>query len=207
MTRPFASSPAQPAPAGTSAREKILASAYHLFSRHGTRAVGIDAIISHSGVAKMTLYRHFASKDDLVLAFLERRERLWTRAWLQAEAERRGNDPESRLLAIFDVLDEWFQTPDFEGCSFINTLLEYGGAPGVTHAASVKYLANIREFVGSLATGAGVSDPDRFARQWHILMKGSIVAAQEGDRQAARHARDLGALLLDAARGQRTHVS
>ena len=73
-----------------SARERILDTAYELFSRHGTRAVGVDRIIAECGIAKMTLYRNFPSKDDLILAFLERRDELWTRAWLQAEAQRRG---------------------------------------------------------------------------------------------------------------------
>ena len=208
MTRIFEPPPAPSAVApGSSAREKILASAYQLFSKYGTRAVGIDAIIAHSGVAKMTLYRHFASKDDLVLAFLERRERLWTQEWLQTQAAQRSHDAASRLLAIFDVFDEWFQREDFEGCSFVNVLLEHSGMPGATHDASVQYLAGVREFLRDLATEAGIADTEHFARQWHILMKGSIVSAQEGDRQAARRAREIGALVLDAARNNRVASS
>src|SRR5713101_3141881 len=79
-----------PSSTGSDARERILEAAYDLFSREGIRAVGIDSIIERSGVARMTLYRHFRSKDDLVLAFLERREARWTRDWLQREAERRA---------------------------------------------------------------------------------------------------------------------
>src|SRR3954451_10201348 len=107
-----------------SARQRILETAYELFSRHGTRAVGVDRIIAECGIAKMTLYRNFASKDDLILAFLQRRDELWTRAWLQAEAERRGATPAERLLAIFDTFETWFAREDFEGCSFINVMLE-----------------------------------------------------------------------------------
>src|SRR6185295_8231158 len=88
-----------------SARERILETAYELFSRHGTRAVGVDRIIAECGIAKMTLYRNFASKDELILAFLQRRDELWTRAWLQAEAQRRGVTPAQRLLAIFDTFE------------------------------------------------------------------------------------------------------
>jgi AcrR family transcriptional regulator len=178
------------------ARERILATAYELFSRQGIRAVGIDAIVESSGVARMTLYRHFASKDALVLAFLERRDERWTKDWLQREVELRTDDPGGRLLAIFDVFDEWFQRPDFEGCSFINVLLEIAEPGHVVHQASRDYLAGIRAFVGQLASAAGVADPEAFARQWHILMKGSIVSAGEGDRQAARRAQEIGALLL-----------
>jgi AcrR family transcriptional regulator len=174
-------------------RERILDTAYDLFSRNGTRAVGVDRIIADAGTAKMTLYRHFASKDDLVLAFLAEREERWTRGWLQAEVLRRAPDPRGRLLAIFDVFGEWFAQPDFEGCSFISVLLE-----DVARDACVQHLANIREFLAGLAAEAGIENPDAFARQWHILMKGSIVAAAEGDVQAAARAQELGALLLAA---------
>ena len=90
------------------------------------RDVGVDEVIASAGVAKATLYRHFPSKDDLVLAFLERREQRWTHEWLEAEAKRRGTTPEERLLAIFDVFGEWFRRDDFEACAFINVLLEMG---------------------------------------------------------------------------------
>jgi AcrR family transcriptional regulator len=177
-------------------RERILETAYELFSREGTRAVGVDRIIAESGAAKMTLYRNFASKDDLIMAFLERREERWTRGWLQAEATRRGATPGARLLAIFDVFGEWFAREDFEGCSFINVMLELADAADPVRQASVGYLSAIRDFLRCLAEEAGVEDPDGFARQWHILMKGSIVAAAEGDREAAARARELGELLL-----------
>jgi AcrR family transcriptional regulator len=179
-----------------SGRERVLATAYDLFSRHGTRAVGVDRIIEESGVAKMTLYRNFSSKDELILAFLERRETQWTRAWLQSEVEARATTPSGRLLAIFDVFGEWFAKDGFEGCSFINVMLEVTEAGHPVRDAAVRHLAAIRAFLAGLAAEAGVADPDAFARQWHILMKGSIVAAAEGDADAAARARELGELLL-----------
>src|SRR5215216_3744521 len=94
-------------------RERVLETAYELFSRRGIRAVGIDEVIDRAGVAKATLYRHFPSKDDLVLAFLERREERWTRGLVEAEARKRGATPEEQLLAVFDVFDEWFRGQDF----------------------------------------------------------------------------------------------
>jgi AcrR family transcriptional regulator len=179
-----------------SARERILDTAYDLFSRHGTRAVGVDRIIAECGIAKMTLYRNFPSKDDLILAFLERREERWTRAWLQAEAQRRGSTPAERLLAIFDTFADWFGQDDFEGCSFINVMIEITEPDSPVRVATVRQLEGIRAFVRGLAEEAGVEDGDAFARQWHILMKGSIVAAGEGDAQAAGRARQMGELLL-----------
>jgi AcrR family transcriptional regulator len=179
-----------------SGRERVLETAYELFSRHGTRAVGVDRIIAESGVAKMTLYRNFASKDDLILAFLERREERWTREWLQATVERRAETPAQRLLAIFDTFAEWFARDDFEGCSFINVMLEIDDLGSPVRRESVRQLSEIRGFIGGLAKDAGIDDVDGFARQWHILMKGCIVAAAEGDTLAAARARELGTLLL-----------
>ena len=190
--------------------ERILDSSYELFSQHGVRAVGVDAIVAHAGVAKMTLYRYFASKDELVLAFMERREQRWTKGWVQAGASHRAASPEGRLLAIFDLFDEWFQRDDFEGCSFINVLLEIDDRQHPVHQAAVRHLFNIRAFLKHLAEEAGVRDPDGFSRRWHILMKGSIVAAGEGDRGAARAAQDVGRLLLaaeDITVGHSEHVS
>src|SRR6476620_2656428 len=133
-----------------SARERILDTAYELFSKHGTRAVGVDRIIAESGAAKMTLYRNFASKDELILAFLERREERWTRAWLQAGAEARAATPAGRLLAIFDVFGEWFAREDFEGCSFINVMLEVTDPEHPVRLASVQHLVAIRAYVAVL---------------------------------------------------------
>ena len=181
------------------ARERILETAYELFSRRAVRDVGIDEVIERAGVAKATLYRHFPSKDDLVIAFLERREERWTLAWVEAEARRRGTTPEEQLLAIFELFDEWFQRDDFEACSFINVLLEMGPAHPAGQA-SVRHLASIRTVVGRLAEEAALRDPASFAHSWHILMKGSIVSATEGDAQAAQRARSMAQLLIEQHR-------
>jgi AcrR family transcriptional regulator len=178
------------------ARERILETAYELFSKRGVHDVGVDEVIEHADVAKATLYRHFPSKDELVLAFLERREQLWTRDWVEAGARERGATPEERLLAIFDVFDGWFRSAEFEGCSFINILLEMTPKHELGRA-SIGYLANIRSMIRTLAEEACLTDPESFARSWHILMKGSIVQAAEGDLEAAKRAQTMGRLLID----------
>ena len=94
----------QPTETGVSARARILDAAYELFSHRGIRAVGVNEVIERAGVATATLYRHFPSKDQLVLAFLDLREQRWTKDLIEAGAIRRGSNPEERLLAIFDVL-------------------------------------------------------------------------------------------------------
>lgn len=181
------------------AQERILEAAYELFSRRGIRDVGIDELIERAGVAKATFYRHFPSKDELVTAFLKRRETRWTKQWVEAEARKRGRTPEEKLLAIFNLFDEWFRRDDFEGCSFINVLLEMGPQHPIGQA-SVAHLSNIRDVVKLFAEEAGLKEPESFAHSWHILMKGSIVAAMEGDREAARRAATLAEALIDRHR-------
>jgi AcrR family transcriptional regulator len=181
------------------ARQRILDSSYELFSRRGIRDVGVDDVIENADVAKATLYRHFRSKDDLVLAFLECREERWSQDLVEAGARSRGTSPEEQLLAIFDVFDEWFRREDFEACSFINVLLEMG-PEHPAGSASMRHLENIRSVIRDLAKEAGLRDPASFAHSWHILMKGSIVAAAEGDAEAARRAASMARLLIDKYR-------
>jgi AcrR family transcriptional regulator len=180
-------------------RERVLDTAYELFSRRGIRAVGIEEVIDRAGVAKATLYRHFPSKDALVLAFLERREERWTRGLVEAEARRRGETPEERLLAVFDVFDDWFRGETFDTCAFINVLLELG-EDHPAGRASIHHLSNIRSIVRQLADEAGLTDTDALARSWHILMKGSIISAAEGDLDAARRAKAMARDLLERHR-------
>ena len=184
---------------GSSAHERILDAAYELFSRRGIQAVGVNEVIERAGVATATLYRHFPSKEKLVLAFLDLREQRWTKDLIEAGAIRRGSNPEERLLAIFDVLDEWFRRDDFEAGSFIKVLLELG-PKHPAGGASVRHLEQIRAIVRRLAEEAGLRDTDSFAHSWHILMEGSIVVAAEGDAQAARRGKSMARQLIDQYR-------
>jgi AcrR family transcriptional regulator len=179
-----------------SGRERVRQAAYELFSREGVRAVGVDAVIARAGTAKMTLYRNFPSKDELIIDFLRRREQLWTREWLQAESQRRADTPREQLLAIFDTFSQWFERPDFEGCAFLTTMIEVSDREHPVYQAAVSHLANIRSYIEDLARAAGIDEPAAFARKWHILMKGAIMAAHEGDVAAASRAREIGELLL-----------
>ncbi len=186
-----------PAP---SARERILTAAYELFSRRGIRAVGTDEVIERAGVAKATLYRHFPAKNDLVLAVLQRREQLWTYGLIEEQSRLRGNSPEEQLLAIFDVLHDWFQNRDgYEGCSFINVLLELG-ADHPAGRASIAHIDHVRDIVRQRALAAGLSDVEGFASSWHILMKGAIVLAAVGDLDSAQRAQKMARVLIEQHR-------
>jgi AcrR family transcriptional regulator len=182
--------------AAVAPRERLIAAAYELFAAQGVSQVGIDTILAKSGCAKASLYSNFDSKDALALAFLDRREALWTRGWLEAEVKCRSTDPQERLLAIFDVFDGWFRKRSFEGCSFVNVLLETKSGSAV-HRSAAQHLAKIRAIVRDLAREAGLAEPEQFAQAWHMLMKGSIVSACEGNRNAAREAKQAARLVLD----------
>ena len=177
-------------------RERVISTAYDLFCREGVRAVGIDRIISEAGVAKMTLYRHFPSKDDLALAVIDRRKQLWTWGWIDAEMRRRSDEPVDQLLAIFDILDEWFHSDDYESCLFIGVLREFGETDSPLLAASRAALADVRTLVIGPAKEAGIENPEEFAFNWQVLMSGAIVCADMGYLDAAKRAAEAARLIL-----------
>jgi AcrR family transcriptional regulator len=146
----------------------------------------------------MSLYRNFGSKDELILAFLRRREQVWGHDWLVAEVAGRTRDPAGRLLAIFDVCGEWFAREDFEGCAFVGVLVGIDDRDHPVRQATIRHLAAMREWMADLACAAGVRDDEGLARQWHLLLKGATIAALEGDLQAAERAKQMGQLLLDS---------
>jgi AcrR family transcriptional regulator len=187
-------------PVVSSARERILNAAYELFSRRGIRAVGTDEVIVRAGVARATLYRHFPTKDALVLAVLQRREEVWTHGLIEEQSRQRGSTPEEQLLAIFDVMHDWFQSRDgYEGCSFINVFLELG-ADHPAGQACIAHIDHVRDIVRRRAVAAGLTDVEDFASSWHILMKGAMILAAVGDLDAARRARRMGVSLIDEHR-------
>jgi AcrR family transcriptional regulator len=175
--------------------QRIVSAAYPLFVRRGIRDVTLDEVQQAAGVTAADLHREFPSRDALAVECLERREREWTLGVVETGARARSSTPEGRLLAIFDVFDDWFHRDDYEACTFINVLLEMGKEHPLGRA-SAGHLVNIRRLVRTLATEAGLTDPDAFALSWHILMKGSIINAVEGDQDAAARARAMAADLI-----------
>ncbi len=176
-------------------RERILDAAYELFASIGVNQAGVDTIAVQSGCSKQSLYNHYGSKANLAVAFLDRRESLWTRGFVEAEVLKH-QEPADALLSIFDLFDGWFRKSDFEGCSFINVLLE-SEIDGQVHQAATDHLAKVREIVRTLAVAAGFEGPDNFAQAWHMLMKGSIVSACEGNKNAAQQAKRVAQLMID----------
>ena len=177
------------------AKQRLENTAYDLFSAKGVNSVGIDELVTRSGVARMTLYRNYKSKDDLILAFLDLHEKRWTVEWLAKEVERRTTNPTKRLIMIFALFDEWFHESGFRGCALINTLIEseFGG-PG--HRAAVQKLRNIRLLVEGWARDANLVGARDFAKMWKLLMRGSIIAAHEGDLNSGVNAKRAATIIL-----------
>lgn len=169
-----------------STRERILAAAGTLFYRDGVRAVGVNTVVAESGVAKMTLYKHFRSKDELVAAWLRSRDEQWM-AWLEREVRRTGGDP---LLAVFDALESWFRQSDFRGCAFVNTQAELGATNPLAAEAIAAHKRALREYLAGLAATQGIRDAAGLARELLLLVEGAIVTASiDGDPRVARVAR------------------
>jgi AcrR family transcriptional regulator len=193
--------PPRPAPeeAGADARERIIRTAYELFTRHGLTAVGVDRIVAEAGVAKTTLYRHFRSKDDLIAEVVERHHQLLLRDWLEPETRKRGATPADQLLAVFETLDEWFGDENFQGCLLINSLLEAHDRYGAVRHASIRAIDDVYVFLERLAVEANAREPERLAQQIHLLVRGAIVAAAQGRRDAVQEASVLARQLIEQA--------
>lgn len=193
-----------PTRGNASARERILQTAERLFYAEGVRGVGIDRVIAEAGVAKMTLYHHFKSKDALILEVLKHRDAAILASFRSqiGEAERSGRDP---LDAFFDALEAWFRSPGFRGCAFLNTAIELADR---THPASRFVCEHVAAFQDLLAdvvrrTAGTGTEPD--AAGVGILVEGAIVMALvQGRPEVAGEARRAARALVSGARGVAT---
>lgn len=184
----------------SAARERILETASRLFYERGIRAVGVDTIVSEANVAKTTLYQHFKTKDDLIEAYLQASDE-GLRAWLASLISDPAEPPEERLLTIFRQVGDWVARAGFRGCGFINASVELAepGHPGALVAAGHK--DHVREAFAALAAEAGITDPDRFARELLVLLDGAFVGAAMQRSLAPFEAAERAAALLLRARG------
>ncbi|MFF5209220.1 TetR/AcrR family transcriptional regulator [Streptosporangium sp. NPDC000396] len=177
----------------TNARERLLVTAEELFYAEGIRAVGVERILSASGVGRASLYRHFPGKDDLVVAVLERRDQQW-RAWLAERVAALGGGP----LNVFDALAERFARADFRGCAFINTIVETADPDSAAHRVAAGHKERVTAYVAGLLAEDGHPDADELARELVLLADGAIVTAlRERTTAPAHRARAVAAALLD----------
>ncbi|HEY7117240.1 MAG TPA: TetR/AcrR family transcriptional regulator [Tepidisphaeraceae bacterium] len=170
-------------------RERLVAAAIELFYRRGFGAVGIDQVIAAAGVTKTTFYKHFASKDDLMVAAVQRRDEWESQAWDRAVRKLAGDDPARQILAMLDVMDLWFNDPDFGGCMFTNAATEFPNPHDPVHQAAAAYKRRTRDHWRDLATAAGADGPgaESFADCFSAIIEGALVLRQtQGRNDAAR---------------------
>lgn len=188
---------ARPPAARESRRELIVEEASRIFYARGVRAVGVDTLVEEIGVAKMTLYKHFRGKDELIVACLRRIDERY-RVWI--ESRLCGDDPVERILQIFDALHDWFASPEFRGCAFVNATIELANPDHPAREAVLDHKRHTRDWVSRLVAGCGVDDTGFVARQLVLLMEGAIsTALVEHDPDAAGVARATARQVLAAA--------
>jgi len=182
-----------------SKRELIITEALKVFYKNGFKATGVDRVIKECGVSKKTLYNHFRSKDELVLATLRKRDELF-RHHLVRETERLASEPKARLLAIFDVLNDWFKSDNFSGCMFINASAEYPDKTDPCRVLCAEHKRLVWHYFKDLAEQAGASDALELAKQLSILVEGAIVCTYvEGDEGAGARAKRMGNVFIEQA--------
>lgn len=185
-------------PTTSSARDRILESAFRLFYARGLRAVGVDTIIAESGVAKATFYRHFPAKDDLIVAYLDWVDQIWT-GQLEAAAAAAGPEPRAQLVGLFDALTSACRRPGYRGCAFINAAAE---APEGTpvHDRTVAHKQKVLDWMTQLAREAGAAKPGQLARALTLLLDGGLASgALDANPEVPATARATAEALVRAA--------
>ena len=178
--------------------EKILQAASELFYSQGVRATGVEAIVKTAGTTKMSLYKYFPSKDDLVIAFLRKRDKDFT-AWFVNEVNNKAETPQTKLLAIFDILEEWLAIPEFRGCAFINAAAEFPVEGNPVHQVSAKFYDNFRNYITHLAKECNAKAPEVLALQLSLLIEGAIVSEQmKRHSRAIDYAKQAAVVLINA---------
>lgn len=177
-------------------REHLLATARQMFCTYGFHAVSVDDILDHADVARMTLYKNFGSKDDLILATLRREDQMF-RQWLAGSVEAHARRPKDRMLALFDALAERFATDGYYGCAFIRASIEFPDPHHRVHRAACEHKEMIRSYLRALVAESGAKDVNSLSEQIYLLFEGAICASQlYGAAWPAQQARAAAAKLL-----------
>ena len=178
-------------------RGHLIDVATRLFNQYGYRAVGIDQVIAESGVAKTTLYRHFESKEDLIVAVLEQVDEQF-RSDMRHYVEQKTSDPVNRLIATFSYLERWFKHAEFYGCPFVNAAGEYSSRKSPVFHAAVMHKRLMVAYFEELARAAGLKSPKAVAEEINLLHEGAIAVAHiTGDSRSARAARGVAQRLVE----------
>lgn len=179
-------------------REKILEAAEQLIYQNGIHATGMDLLVKTSGVARKSIYRHFANKEDVAAAALNVRDERWMH-WFRTESDK-GETPQDRILNMFTVLNSWFESDGFRGCAFINTAGEVGDPADPVRQIAKLHKQKLLDYALELSGQLNIEHPAVLARQLLILMEGAITMSYVmGDSSAADNAREVARILLEQA--------
>ncbi len=184
-----------------SKRDELIDKALAVFYRDGFHATGMDKLVAETGISKTSMYKHFRTKEALILAALQIRSEKFC-SWLSRRTEELAETPRDRLLALFEALDELLQQKDFRSCVFIKAASEYPDFGHPIHDISAAHKRLLLGYVRSLAEQAGAPEPDRLARQLLMLTEGAIVTAHfQGPVGVAADAGAAARCLIDAQFG------
>ncbi|MBX3432299.1 MAG: TetR/AcrR family transcriptional regulator [Pirellulales bacterium] len=175
-------------PAPRTGRTRLIYAAIELVYSYGFQAIGVDQIVAAAGVTKTTFYKHFDGKDDLLAAAIQQRDEWEMQAWTAAVERIAADDPKAQLLAMFDVLDVWFNAPEFRGCQFINAAAEFPDPRDPVHQIAARHKRKTRDYFRDLAAKAGAEEPEAFADHYTALVEGTLVLRQVHGRDDAAQA-------------------
>jgi len=179
-------------------KDKVFQTASHLFFKHGYRAIGVDTLAAESGIGKMTLYRHYPSKDDLIVAYLKDSDEIFWNNFEQITKD--APTPREKLLAFFQALQDYAGNPACYGCPFLNVATEYPEADYPGHQVALKHKQSVRVRFRQLAKEAGAKNPDVLADQLFLLMDGAYMASRMfGTENPAAHLANAAQTLIDSA--------
>ena len=177
-------------------REKILNTAEQLIYQNGIHATGMDLLVKTSGVARKSIYRHFANKEDVAAAALNERDERWMH-WFRTEPDK-GDTPQERILNMFTVLKSWFESEGFRGCAFINTAGEVGDPNDPVRQIAKMHKQKLLDYAFELSVQLNIEHPETLAKKLLLLMEGAITMSYVmGDGNAADNARDVAKILIE----------
>lgn len=181
-----------------SKRDELVQNAMPVFYRGGFHAVGMDQVAKETGVSKTAIYKHFRTKDELILAVLRLRDEIF-RNWLIRRVEELAVTPRDRLIAVFEALGEWFQQPTYKSCIFVKASSEYQERTHPIHSTAAEHKRLLTNYLCKLTKEAGFADPEALARHLHLIQEGAIVLAHLQDpAQVASDAKAAATRLIDA---------
>jgi AcrR family transcriptional regulator len=180
-------------------RDKILDVATDLFQTRGINSTGVDTIVAVAGTTKMTLYKYFKSKEDLILEVLQKGHQDF-QSWLNDKLNKNSKQPAEKLQKLFDFVEEWVTSPDFRGMAFIKASAEFPNEESAVHKLSADHAKEFRAYIANLASQAGIADTEGLALQLSLLIEGAMQAEQmKRGSGAVKYAKKAAKILIDTA--------